>query len=192
MLKKKNLFIIISIVLIDQISKILIVHFFKINEEFRVMGEIFKITFILNDGFAMNTTLIEGEYGKLLSNLMRVLLVIGAFSYYWYEVRTKYRSEFILPCIIAFSGAIGNLIDNFFYGLWFGLTSPNAPMLFLHGQVVDMLHINIWQGEVAQLGGRYFTIFPIFNIADLAMFIGVAFVVYYSVKFGKNYKKSQL
>jgi signal peptidase II len=188
--KNKFLLVIISIVLIDQISKMLIIHFFKINEEFVIIG-IFKIHYVLNDGFVMNTSL-DVEKGKLLTTIGRILLVSVAFLCYWYEVRIKYRKEFSLPFLVTLAGAAGNIIDNSFYGLWFGLSSPDAPMLFLHGQVVDMLHIDIWQGEVAQLGGRYFTIFPIFNIADLAMFIGFGFVVYYSLKFGKNYKTSQL
>jgi signal peptidase II len=186
--KHKYTIIVMSILLIDQLSKILVISLLELNQEVSLVGNVFKIHYVLNDGFAMNTTL-GIENGKLFTTLLRIFIVVFAFAYYRIEIKPKYRPEFTPPYVVVLGGTVGNVIDNLFYGLWFGLTSPDAPMLFLHGQVVDMLHIDIWQGEIAQLGNRYFTIFPIMNIADLAMLLGCGVTCYYGIKFRKNYKK---
>ncbi|MEL6152786.1 MAG: signal peptidase II [Bacteroidota bacterium] len=52
-----------------------------------------------------------------------------------------------------------------------------APTAWFHGQVIDMFYLDIYEVMVPSwvplFGGGPLTIFPIFNIADVAISIGV-------------------
>lgn len=91
------------------------------------------------------------------------------------------------------AGAIGNLIDSIFYGVWLDNAPYNAISPWFHGQVVDMFYIDIWEGRVADWvplwGGDYISLWPIFNIADAAIFCGVAVILIFQKKFFKAVKQ---
>ena len=63
---------------------------------------------------------------------------------------------------------------------------------WFHGQVVDMFYIDIWEGRVADWvplwGGDYISLWPIFNVADAAIFTGVAVILIFQKKFFKAVK----
>ena len=68
---KKAYLLIISILLIDQISKIYIKTHFFINEEVKVF-DWFRIHFIENEGMAWGAE-IPGAYGKLILTYLELL-----------------------------------------------------------------------------------------------------------------------
>jgi signal peptidase II len=74
------------------------------------------------------------------------------------------------------------LIDSTFYGVLLNGNVPiNAPSPWLHGQVIDMFYIDIWEGRVADwiplFGGDYLSLWPIFNVADASIFIVVSLIL---------------
>ena len=71
-------------------------------------------------------------------------------------------------------GAVGNLIDRFFYGVIFGY----APLLY--GKVVDFLHFDALGFTIF---GKTFDSFPIFNVADSAVTVGVAILLIFHKSF---------
>ena len=75
-------------------------------------------------------------------------------------------------------GAIGNTIDNIFYGVF--LKNSHSNSTWFSGQVIDMFYINIYEGFIPKyipiIGNNYFSIFPIFNMADLFITIGVLLI----------------
>ncbi len=94
----------------------------------------------------------------------------------------------LLICVgMILGGAIGNLIDSMFYGVWLGNAPYDASTPWFHGQVVDMFYLDIWEGIVPEWipfwGGSYTALWPIFNIADAAIFTGVAFIILYQKRF---------
>ena len=56
-----------------------------------------------------------------------------------------------------------------------------------------MFYIDIWEGRVAEwlpiFGGDYMALWPIFNIADASIFIGVSIILIWQKSFFKEGKK---
>ena len=60
-----------------------------------------------------------------------------------------------------------------------------------YGKVVDMLHFPLWEGviydQVPIIGGRYFSFFdPVFNIADVAISVGIFLLLIFNRKSSQN------
>ena len=91
-------------------------------------------------------------------------------------------------CIsLIFSGAIGNVIDSVFYGIIFNNAPEASPFNLFYGQVIDMIYIDIWEGYVSSwipiLGDSYLSLWPVFNLADSYIFIGVSIMLIFKKDF---------
>jgi signal peptidase II len=195
---RKAYFLIVIILLVDQVSKIYIKTNFILGEEVRVF-DWFKILFIENEGMAWGTE-IPGAYGKLILTLFRIV-AIGGIGYWLYDSSRKNSSSYLMVAIaLIFAGAAGNIIDSVFYGVIFNDSHHELAELFseqpygkwFHGKVVDMLYFPIWSGNLPSwipvIGGKTFTFFnAIFNIADMAISTGVGILIVFNKKaFGKE------
>ena len=67
-------------------------------------------------------------------------------------------------------GALGNLIDRVFYGVFFG----DAPLFY--GKVVDFLDMNFFDINIF---GYQLTRWPVFNIADASVTLGVLLLLFF-------------
>ncbi|MBK5193575.1 MAG: lipoprotein signal peptidase [Flavobacteriaceae bacterium] len=196
---KKATFIIILILLIDQISKIYIKTNFNLGEEIKVF-DWFRILFVENEGMAWGAK-IPGEYGKLLLTLFRLGAIVGIGYWLWDSVRNKGSRVLIVAISFIFAGALGNIIDSVFYGIIFedsyGQVAAFLPEgggygTLFHGKVVDMLYFPLFEGMLPKWvpfwGGEYFSFFdPVFNIADTAISSGVVLLLLFNKKaFPKN------
>jgi len=191
---KKASFIIILILLIDQISKIYIKTNFLLGEEIRVF-DWFRILFVENEGMAWGAK-IPGEYGKLLLTLFRLGAIVGIGYWLWDSVRNKGSRVLIVAISFIFAGALGNIIDSVFYGIIFehsyGQVATFLPEgggygTLFHGKVVDMLYFPLFEGMLPKWvpfwGGEYFSFFdPVFNIADTAISTGVTLLLLFNKK----------
>jgi signal peptidase II len=201
---KKATFIIILILLIDQISKIYIKTTFNLGEEIKVF-DWFRILFVENEGMAWGAK-IPGEYGKLLLTLFRLGAIVGIGYWLWDSVRNKGSRVLIVAISFIFAGALGNIIDSVFYGVIFensyGQVAAFLPEgggygTLFHGKVVDMLYFPLFEGMLPKwipfLGGEYFSFFdPVFNIADTAISTGVSLLLLFNKKaFPKNEPNSK-
>ncbi len=181
----KVLFFSLFIVIADQFSKIFIkginIPFLNINivgmterQSINVIGDFFKITCIENPGMAFSIG-VSSEI-KILLSLFSLAASIGII-YYIYK---SHDQRLVLRIALAFilGGAVGNFIDRAFYGIIYGY----APLFF--GNVVDFIKINI------TFGGFNYRSFPIFNVADSAVCIGVFLLLILNIldttKFGKK------
>lgn len=189
----KALFLAIVVILIDQISKIYIKTTYAIGGGVDVFNW-FQIHFIENDGMAWGVEL-PGDYGKLLLTSFRIVAVGGIL--YWLNDSVKKRGSNILIVAIALilAGAVGNIIDSVFYGVIFNDSHNQVATLFsdqpygtwFHGKVVDMFYFPIWKGYLPDWlpiwGGKHFTFFnAIFNVADVAISVGVGLLIVFNKK----------
>ena len=121
------LFVSLTIVLIDQISKLTIKGFsfplLKINyegmyqgERIHVIGNFFRITFIENPGMAFGFD--PGVSFKLWISIFSILASIGLIAYIYHVRKQSITLRLALAFILG--GAIGNLIDRMFYGIFYG------------------------------------------------------------------------
>lgn len=171
----------VFVVILDQISKLLIkginLPFLNINFEgmeygqsINIIGSIFKFTFVENPGMAFGIDV--GGYSKFLLSLFSLIASVGILIYI-YKVREQ-KLLYRLSLALILGGAVGNLIDRFFYGVIFDY----APLLY--GRVVDFLHFDALGFTIF---GKTFDSFPIFNVADSAVTIGVAILLIFHKSF---------
>jgi signal peptidase II len=176
------------IIVIDQAVKLL-VHY---NMDMGLVGQIpvfgnwFKLHYTLNPGMAFGMQL-GSEYGKLFLTIFRLVAMMGIAYYLYFLARKKVHPGLLWCVALILGGAIGNVIDSTFYGVLLDNAPHGSSTPWFHGQVVDMFYIDIWEGRVASwvpiFGGEYMALWPIFNIADASIFVGVTLILIMQKKF---------
>lgn len=154
----------------DQVTKVLIKLSMFPGESIPVVGQLFRFTFTENPGMAFGLTLGSKSFLSIFS----VVATIGIVVYLWIVRRAPPAYRYGLA--LVFAGALGNVIDRVFYGVIWGY----GPLLY--GNVVDFLHIDLWSGHLPDaiplVGGRFFGLFPIGNVADVSILIGIGLVLW--------------
>lgn len=113
---------------------------FGIFEDF-LGGISLSINHVQNKGAAWG---LFAQYTQQLFWL-RAFVVLALLLYTCLFVRASTQKFFFLLII---GGALGNILDYFFYGL-----------------VIDMVHVNLWGYT-----------FPLFNFADICITLGIGFL----------------
>ncbi len=205
----RALFLIFTVIILDQISKIYI----KLHFPLTLYGDdaildygFFKLLFIENKGMAWGTKLsdfipfLDDYMSKLLLSMIRVIAII--FLGYWIKKSLndeKTSNSFLFSLCLIFAGAVGNLLDSIFYGVIFSHSYGQiatflpddgyAPFFF--GHVVDMLQFPIfswvWPKWFPFVGGEPYTFFEyVFNLADSSISVGIAIIVFFNKKVFTN------
>jgi signal peptidase II len=183
------------VIVIDQTSKMLVFNNMYLHEEINVIGDWFRIHYLLNPGMAFGIKW-ESEFGKLALTLFRIVAMFG-ISWYLIKMAERNMHTGFLWCMgLILGGAVGNVIDSTFYGVLLSNAPADAPTPWFHGQVIDMLYFPIfefvWPDWVPYLGGKYFEFFsPVFNIADSSIFLGVVTILIMQKKFFKEVPTSK-
>lgn len=131
------------VVVLDQITKWLIVRHMEIGESIPIVPNLFHITSHRNRGAAWG--ILEGQ--MWLFYIITVIVVAGII--YYMQTQVKGKPFFQISLAFILGGAIGNFIDRLF-----------------RKEVVDFLDTYIFGYD-----------FPIFNIADSALTIGVVLLM---------------
>ncbi len=163
------------VVIFDQVTKFLVkggtipllnlkVDGMFYGQSFEVFGDFFKITFVENPGLAFGIDV--NETTKLLLSIFTLFASLGIFYYLYKSREQKLVVRFALALILG--GAIGNLIDRTFYGMFYGY----APIFY--GKVVDFFNVDFFDFTIF---GRTYDRWPIFNIADASVSIGVVLLL---------------
>ena len=178
----------LGVIIIDQVIKLL-VHFnipMGPAGEISVLGDWFKLHYILNRGMAFGLRF-GFEYGKLGLTIFRIVAMV-VIGFILYRMSKKDYHSGLLWCIAAIlGGAIGNVIDSVFYGVFLDNAPYDVITPWFHGQVIDMLYLDLWEGYVADWvpiwGSKKVALLPIFNVADVAIFCGVFAILLFQKRF---------
>lgn len=123
-----------------------------------IIGDFLKLTFIENPGMAFGIHVNNKEYLALFT-------IVATIGLLFYLIRIRKESFWLrTPIALILAGAIGNLINRVFFGVIFSY----APLL--HGNVVDFIDVEFFD---LQILGYNMSRWPIFNLADVFVTIGV-------------------
>ncbi len=207
-MKKQTVIILVAaIILLDQALKFYIKLNYTAGEEHNILGDWFRLHFVENEGMAWGWKF-GGDAGKITLTVFRLIAVIWGTFLIRDFIRKQYHKGFIVCAALIYAGALGNLIDSMFYGLFFDSTynfanhqnfGVVAKLLtgkgygsFMQGKVVDMLHFPMFEGTfpnwVPFIGDdkRFLFFSPVFNVADASITIGVLTIFIFQNKFFKK------
>lgn len=141
------------IVVLDQISKLLTRIFTDLHDSFPILphifGDTFRFTHLQNTGAAFSMSLSNPVVNRVFFITASVLAII--FILYLLRKATHRLQVWAFGFVLG--GAFGNLIDRVFIG---GVTD------FVDVNIPDMLGM---------------TRFPVFNVADSGIFIGMVLLI---------------
>lgn len=160
----KYFFYALIVFVLDQVSKWFIVKRIPLGEERSVIGEFFMITSHRNRGAAFGILQDQRWFFIIITTFVLIGIV-------WYMRRTVRENKKLLTFALSLllGGAIGNFIDR-----------------ALFGEVVDFLQFTF---DFNFFGKDIYYIYPIFNIADSAIVIGVILIFLDSILAWREEKK---
>lgn len=150
------------ILLLDLVSKFFIQAYLPLNYSqsyFYPYGGIGIFKNFLGIEFSINHATNKGAAWGMFSEFQIPLLIfriLFVIALCFYSLFLNKKKNQLIPLLLIVSGAIGNICDY-----------------FLYGHVIDMFHFLLWGYD-----------YPVFNIADTAIFIGIGWL------FLQNFKKA--
>ena len=180
--------LVVVLVAIDQIVKLAVHHYLEVGDRIEVFSW-FNLCYVENNGFAFGMQLSEAgggvDWGKIILTLFR-LVMIGLLIYgirYLLRKREDIPRGVIVGGTLILAGAIGNLVDSMFYGLF--IESQGAG--FMTGRVIDMIQLPLFKWESCPIEalvdeqGYFFG--PVFNVADAYISVAVVYLLIFHYKF---------
>ena len=128
----------------------------------QILGDFFRLTYVENPGMAFSIDLGAKPVFAMFSLLASIAIII-----YLYSARRS-PLGFRVALAMILGGAIGNFIDRMFYGVWF----YSQPLFY--GRVVDFFDMDFFD---INLFGYQLTRWPVFNIADACVTVGVVLLL---------------
>lgn len=139
----------VIVLVIDQISKHYFHSRYELYQSTPIIDGLFDFTLAFNHGAAFSFLANQGGWQKWFFAVLG--LAVSAFIIAYLRKLPKSAKVLAVGLALVLGGAIGNVIDRLRFGY-----------------VVDFLHIHwhdIWH-------------YPIFNVADIGVCVGMAFVVW--------------
>lgn len=177
------------LVLVDQIVKMLVHANLEVGDKIELFSW-FNLCYVENPGFAFGMQLGSGsgtDWGKIVLSLFRIVM-IGALSL---AIRHLIRKGSEVPkgviwgAMLILAGAIGNMVDSLFYGLFIEAQGTG----FLTGKVIDMIHLPLFKWESCPswlnflVGGDGYFFGAVFNVADAYISCAVVYLLIFHYKF---------
>ena len=195
--------LVVALILADQLLKIWIKTHLALGEAIMVCGDWFQLRFVENPGAAYGMRLVTGEgydWGKLLLGVFRIVLSCGIG---WLIVKLvrerKAPTGVLVGLALILAGAVGNILDSAFYGLCFSASTPytvahlgDGYAGFMMGKVVDMFYFPLfqwngcpdWLSFLVDSSNYFFG--PVFNLADSYISVAVVYMLLFQRRFFKE------
>lgn len=185
--------IILLVIIADQVMKIWVKTNFYMGEDLELTSW-WHLKFIENNGMAFGMEFLN----KFVLTGGRIVAVI---FFIWFICKIlaekSLRVGFLVAAALITAGAAGNIFDCVFYGVIFNNPMPPEVAVpfpsgggyagWFEGRVVDMMYFPLfsftWPEWVPGVGGTEYEFFQyIFNIADAAICVGVALLIFFYSK----------
>jgi len=155
------LWISLAVLILDQITKLIVKSTMSIHDSIPVLGNFFRLTYIENPGMAFGIRVADNTFFTVFALVASVAILV-----YLFKMQSEhFVARFALA--IIFGGAVGNLSDR-----------------IIRGRVVDFFDfeffdINIppFQFLFVNFPGYSLDRWPVFNIADMAVSIGIVLLL---------------
>lgn len=150
--------------------------------QIKLLGNWFKLFYTLNPGMAFGI-----EFGFKYDKIVLTIIRIAAIFMIIYHLAklakdAAIHTKLLWGWALILGGAAGNAIDSIFYGKLLNNKPYQAPFSWFYGQVIDMFYLDIWSGRlptwIPWFGGQAIMVFPIFNLADIAILAGVVLLFF--------------
>jgi signal peptidase II len=185
----KVLYLSLVVLIADQVSKFYVKGIslplmnlklggMHLGESISVIGNFFRITFTENPGMAFGFD--PGSDFKLLISIFSLVASVGLLIYLFASRNKSLSLRIAIALILA--GALGNVFDRMFYGLIYHY----APLFY--GKVVDFFDFDFFNFT---LFGRSYDRWPIFNIADASVTVGVLILLFFYKKHQEDDNKAK-
>ncbi len=149
------------LIVADQLTKLAVRQSFVLGESIPVLGDFFRLTYIHNAAGAFGVWFGHPAVYGIASSIISLVIIHTIYR------RPDLRSWSIWGLTLVLGGAIGNLIDRIYMGEvvdfldfeFFDLDLPTFKLWFIHFR------------------GYAMTRWPIFNIADSAVTVGICVLI---------------
>jgi signal peptidase II len=166
-------FIVAMVLALDQITKYLARIYLQPVHSVSVINDFFRLTYVENPGIAFGIRI----NNKVLFTILSLIAVVVIF-YYLFKLKERWLLRVAFAVILG--GALGNLLDRFLYGRvvdFFDFDFFNIRIPSFHFAIFDYQ-------------GYFMNRWPVFNIADAAVSIGMIMIIAYAL-FDNHDEKSQ-
>jgi len=171
-LRLRNRIVIIAVTLgvfvLDRWTKLLVESRLALGESYEVLGNILQFTHITNSHGVMGLS-----FGPFSRYLMLPLSLVAITAIVYFYLRSQSRS--LLAALATGSilgGAAGNMLDRFRTG---------AVTDFIDCDMPDII-IPPFKAGIFKFSGFYMDRWYVFNIADSAVLVGVALMIFITIK----------
>lgn len=155
-------FLLVSFIwILDRLTKWLVKKNFDLGESVSVLGNFFLLTYVENKGGAFGIQL----GGSMFYFIASLAVIVYILFYLWKHPQDGRLSRFSLGLILG--GAFGNLYDR-----------------ALYGSVTDFFDFEFFDIPPFRLGPLHFSgmeRWPVFNIADSAVTVGIILLLAASI-----------
>ena len=138
-----------TIISLDQLTKHLVVGRFALGESISIIEGFFNLTYVRNPGAAFGLLAKLDPIVRVPFFIVIPLIALGVILYVFKKVEDR-DLKLASAFSLVIGGAIGNLIDRIAYNY-----------------VIDFLDFH-WKYQIH---------FPAFNVADMAICVGVGFLI---------------
>jgi signal peptidase II len=150
------------ILFLDQLSKLAVKRYLELYQSVPVLGEKFFRLTYVENDGIAFGLSFGGSHFLLIFNILAVIFLV----YYIIKLRSASLSPKLALALIL-GGALGNLVDRIF-----------------HGQVIDFIDFDFPDWIMAR--------WPVFNLADSSVSIGMAILIFYLLFLEKPHPSSNL